>query len=164
MNDERGEADTRLAAVLFADISGYGRLMESSDHRTHARLMALRRSVIDPALHTDAGRVVNQTGDGFVAVFDSIRSAAQCAVAMQQAIERSEAREPAEWRIRFRMGLHLGDVVEKAPDIYGNAVNIAARLQELAEPGSIMLSSSASANGWSWSLRIVSEIDQRRLG
>ena len=141
MSDDKGEADTRLAAVLIADIAGYGRLMESSDHRTHARLMALRRNVIDPALHTGAGRIVNQTGDGFVAVFDSVRNATLSAVAMQQAIERSEAPEPAEWRIRFRMGLHLGDVVEKAPDIYGNAVNIAARLQELAEPGSVMMSS-----------------------
>jgi adenylate cyclase len=141
MQHEKGEADSKLAAVLIADIAGYGRLMEASGHRTHTRLMALRRNVIDPALCIGSGRIVKQTGDGFIAIFDSIRKATLCAVAMQKEIERREGGEPAEWRIRFRMGLHLGDVVEERGDLYGSAVNIAARLQELAEPGAVMLSS-----------------------
>jgi adenylate cyclase len=141
MQPEKAESDSKLAAVLIADIAGYGRLMEASEHQTHTRLMALRRNVIDPALRDGSGRIVKQTGDGFVAIFDSIRNATLCAVAMQTEIERREGGEPAEWRIRFRMGLHLGDVVEEREDLYGSAVNIAARLQELAEPGSVMLSS-----------------------
>lgn len=141
MSDNGETPHSKLAAVLVADISGYGRLMEAVEHGTLTRLLALRRSVIDPALSAATGRIVKQTGDGFIAIFESIRNATLCAVAMQKEIERLEAGEPSEWRIRFRMGLHLGDVIEEREDLYGNAVNIAARLQELAEPGSVLVSS-----------------------
>ena len=102
--------------------------------------MALRQSVIDPALGNYAGRIVKNTGDGFIAIFEAIRDAALCAIAIQQEVERKEADEPAEWRIRFQIGLNAGDIIEEGYDVYGNAVNIAARLQELAEPGAVVMS------------------------
>jgi adenylate cyclase len=141
MTGEEEAAQSKLVAVLVADISGYARLMEAAEHGTLTRLLALRRSVIDPALSAAAGRIVKQTGDGFIAIFERISNATLCAVAMQKDIELIEAGEPGEWRIRFRMGLHLGDVIEDREDLYGNAVNVAARLQELAEPGSVLVSS-----------------------
>jgi TolB-like protein/Tfp pilus assembly protein PilF len=131
---------SKIAAVLVADIAGYGRLMEASERGTHARLMALRRNVIDPTLDLHAGRIIKRTGDGLIAIFEIARTATLCAIAVQKEIERKEANEPPEWRIRFRMGLHVGDVIEEAEDVYGNAVNIAARLQELAEPGAVVIS------------------------
>jgi len=131
---------SKIAAVLIADIAGYGRLMEASERGTHTRLMALRQSVIDPALHLHGGRIVKHTGDGFIAIFETVRKAVLCAIAMQQQIERKEVNEAAEWRIRFRIGLNVGDIIEEANDVYGNAVNIAARLQELAEPGAVVIS------------------------
>jgi adenylate cyclase len=100
--------ESKIAAVLIADIAGYGRLMEASERGTHTRLMALRRDVIDPALRLHAGRIIKHTGDGFIAIFGTVRNATLCAIAMQQEIERTEANQPAEWRIRFRMGLNLG--------------------------------------------------------
>jgi adenylate cyclase len=135
-----GRVQSKIAVVLITDIAGYGRLMEASERGTHTRLMALRQNVIDPALRRHAGRVIKQTGDGFIAIFESVRSGISCAIAIQQEIERKEEGEPAEWRIRFRMGLNVGDVIEEAEDVYGNAVNIAARLQELAEPGAVVVS------------------------
>jgi len=132
--------ESKTAAILIADIAGYGRLMEASERGTHTRLMELRRNVIDPGVLLHAGRIVKQTGDGFIALFETVRNATLCAIAMQTEIERKEAHVLAEWRIRFRMGLNVGDVVEEAEDVYGNAVNIAARLQELAEPGAVVFS------------------------
>ena len=114
--------------------------MEASERGTHTRLMALRQSVIDPALQFHAGRIVKHTGDEFIAIFETVRNAVLCAIAVQQEIERKEVNEPAEWRIRFRMGLNVGDVIEETNDVYGNAINIAARLQELAEPGAVVIS------------------------
>jgi adenylate cyclase len=132
--------ESKIAAILIADIAGYGRLMEGSEHGTHTRLMVLRQTVIEPAIRSHAGRIIKNTGDGFIAVFDAVRTATFCAIGLQQGVEQSEASEPSEWRIRFRVGLHIGDVIEEAGDVFGNAVNIAARLQELAEPGSVVIS------------------------
>jgi TolB-like protein/Tfp pilus assembly protein PilF len=130
----------RLAAVLIADVAGYTRLMDASESETHTRLMALLDEIIRPAIATHHGRMVKSTGDGFLASFGSVNNAVQCAVGIQQAVEKREAAEPPESRIAFRMGLHVGDVSQHRGDVYGAGVNLAARLQELAEPGSVMIS------------------------
>jgi adenylate cyclase len=130
----------RLAAILIADVSGYTRLMDASEAEIHARLTALLEDVIEPAMATHRGRIVKHTGDGFLAYFGSVNSALQCAIDIQQEAQRREAGQPAESRIAFRMGLQVGDVMLRRNDVYGSGVNVAARLQELAEPGSVMIS------------------------
>ena len=130
----------RLAAILMADVAGYTRLMDVSEAETHARLMALLADVIEPAMATHHGRLVKHTGDGFLSYFGSVNSALQCSVEIQQDVEQREALQPAEGRIAFRMGLQVGDVILRRNDVYGAGVNVAARLQELAEPGSVMIS------------------------
>jgi TolB-like protein len=130
----------RLAAILMADIAGYTRLMDVSESETHARLMALLDEVIEPAMATHHGRIVKHTGDGFLAYFGSVNSALQCAIDIQQSVQRRETTQPAESRIAFRMGLQVGDIMLRRNDVYGTGVNVAARLQELAEPGSLMIS------------------------
>ena len=130
----------RLAAILFADVSGYTRLMDLYETETHSRLMALIDNVVEPAVAAAAGRIVKTTGDGFLACFDSVNRAIESASAIQQEVQRREAEHSAERRIAFRMGLHTGDIVVEARDVYGAGVNLAARLQEIAEPGSVMIS------------------------
>jgi len=130
----------RLAAVLIADVAGYTRLMEAAETETHTRLMALFEEIIHPALAAHHGRMIKSAGDGFLATFVSVNDAVQCAVGIQQAVQKREAAEPPESRIAFRMGLHVGDVSQHRGDVYGAGVNLAARLQELAEPGSVMIS------------------------
>jgi adenylate cyclase len=130
----------RLAAILMADVAGYTRLMDVSETETHTRLMALLDGVISPAMATHHGRIVKHTGDGFLAYFGSVNSALQCAIDIQQGVQRREAAQVAESRIAFRMGLQVGDVMLRRNDVYGAGVNVAARLQELAEPGSVMIS------------------------
>jgi TolB-like protein len=124
----------------MADVAGYSRLMDVSEAETHTRLMAILDEIIRPVIATNRGRVVKHTGDGFLASFGSVNNALQCAIAIQNAVQRREASEPAEDRIAFRMGLHIGDVISARRDVYGTGVNVAARLQELAEPGSVMIS------------------------
>src|SRR3954451_12592167 len=130
----------QLAAILFADVSGYGRLMDTHESDTYARLMALRAEVIEPGIAGNAGRIVKNTGDGFIACFASVNSALDAALGMQREVAQREADEPAERRIAFRLGLHSGDVALVTGDAYGAGVNLAARLQDLAEPGSIYIS------------------------
>jgi adenylate cyclase len=132
--------ERRLAAVLVADIAGYTRLMEAYEFDTHDRLMALRRDLIETAIAGHGGRIIKNTGDGLIAVFSSVNDAVECAVGLQQSIQRQESIQPPDRRIRFRMGLNVGDVVVEAEDVYGNGVNVAARLQDLAEPGGLMIS------------------------
>jgi adenylate cyclase len=130
----------QLAAILFADVSGYGRLMDTHEADTHSRLMALRAEVIEPTIAGNTGRIVKNTGDGFIACFASVNSALEAAIGIQREIAQREAAEPPDRRIAFRLGLHSGDVTLEAGDAYGAGVNLAARLQELAEPGSIFIS------------------------
>jgi TolB-like protein len=130
----------RLAAVLMADVAGYTRLMDTSEVETHTRLMALLDEVIKPAMAQHRGRIVKHTGDGFLAYFASVNSALQCAIDIQQSVHSREAAQSAESRIAFRMGLQVGDIMLRRNDVYGAGVNVAARLQELAEPGSVMIS------------------------
>src|SRR5260221_4316181 len=132
----------RLAAILFDDIAGYTRLMDQYDSETHARLMAVFREIVEPMVAAAQGTIVKNTGDGFLARFESVNNAFQCATQMQQSVDAREADRPSEKRIAFRMGLHVGDIAVEDRDVYGAGVNLAARLQELAEPGSVTISAS----------------------
>jgi adenylate cyclase len=130
----------QLAAVLFADVAGYTRLMDAYEAETHPRMMALLTEVVRPAVDDNAGRIVKGTGDGFLACFASVHSAVQAAASIQREVQHREASQPREKQIAFRMGLHSGDIVVEATDVYGAGVNLAARLQEMAEPGNLLIS------------------------
>jgi class 3 adenylate cyclase len=128
----------RLAAILVADVAGYSRLVSDDEEGTLERLRALRRNRIDPALAAHRGRIVKTTGDGILVEFASVLDAIRCAVALQRGLAVSAAAESQ--RITYRFGIHLGDVVVDGDDVFGDTVNIAARLETLAEPGGICLS------------------------
>ena len=138
-------AETRkLAAILVADVVGYSRLAGADEDRTLARLRALRSELIDPTIAVHNGRVVKRTGDGSIIEFRSVVDAVRCAIEMQNGMVERNAGLPPERRIEFRVGIHLGDVVEESDgDLMGDGVNIAARLEGIAEPGAICLSEDA---------------------
>jgi formylglycine-generating enzyme required for sulfatase activity/class 3 adenylate cyclase len=130
----------RLAAVLAADIVGYSRLMGVDEEGTHARVKRHRRELIDPTIIEHHGRLIKNTGDGFIAMFDSPVEAVRCAIViLQSMVGRNAALPQAQW-ILYRIGVNLGDVIIDADDIFGDGVNIAARLETLAEPGSVYIS------------------------
>jgi TolB-like protein len=134
----------KLAAILSADVVGFSRLAASDEDRTLARLRALRSDLIDPTIAVHNGRVVKRTGDGVLVEFRSVVDAVRCAVEVQNAMVERNAGLRADRRIEFRIGIHLGDVVEESDgDLMGDGVNIAARLEGLAEPGAICLSEDA---------------------
>jgi class 3 adenylate cyclase len=133
-------ATRRLAAILAADVAGYSRLMGADEEGTLAALKAIRRELGDPKIAEHRGRIVKTTGDGLLVEFASVVDAVRCAVEMQQAIAERNAEVPTERRIEFRIGINLGDVILDEGDIYGDGVNIAARLEALAEPGEICVS------------------------
>ena len=137
--------DTRkLAAILAADVVGYSRLAGADEDRTLARLRALRSDLIDPTIAVHNGRVVKRTGDGSLVEFRSVVDAVRCAIEVQNAMVERNAGLPPERRIEFRVGIHLGDVVEESDgDLMGDGVNIAARLEGIAKPGAICLSEDA---------------------
>src|SRR5690242_8524922 len=122
------------------DVAGYSRLMGADEEGTHERLQAHLRDLIDPKVAEHRGRVVKNTGDGFLAEFPSVVDAVRCAVEMQRGMARREPEVPEERRIRFRIGINLGDVIVEEHDIFGDGVNIAARLEALAEPGGVCVS------------------------
>jgi adenylate cyclase len=132
--------ERRLAAILAADVVGYSRLMGIDEAGTHARLRALRKDFIEPKIAEHRGRVVKLTGDGALAEFASVVDAVQCAVLTQQGIAERNADLPPEQRIEFRLGVNLGDVIIDGDDIYGDGVNVAARLEGLAPPGGVCIS------------------------
>jgi adenylate cyclase len=134
-------AETRkIAAILVADAVGYSRLAGADEEGTLARLRALRSDLIDPTIAAHRGRVVKRTGDGIIIEFRSVVDAVRCAVEVQSGMVERSAMLPAERRIEFRVGIHLGDVVEEADgDLMGDGVNVAARLEGLAEPGGVCL-------------------------
>ena len=134
----------KLAAILVSDVAGYSRLAGADEDLTLARLRTLRSDLIDPILSVHHGRVVKRTGDGSIIEFRSVVDAVRCAVEVQTAMIERNAGVPPEKRIEFRVGVHLGDVVEESDgDLMGDGVNIAARLEGIAKPGAICLSEDA---------------------
>jgi DNA-binding NarL/FixJ family response regulator/class 3 adenylate cyclase len=141
MADERLER--RLAAILAADVAGYSRLIGDDEEGTHTALKRLRRSLIDPKIAEHRGRVVKNTGDGALIEFGSALDAVRCATEIQRAMAESNVDVPSPRRIEFRLGINVGDVIFDEGDIYGDGVNIAARVQNLAKAGGICLSDNA---------------------
>ena len=130
----------RLAAILAADAVGYSRLMREDEEGTHERFKMHRRELVDPKIREHHGRIVKYTGDGMLAEFPSVVEAVQCAVEVQCGMSHRNLNVPPEERISFRIGINLGDVIAEPEDIYGDGVNIAARLEALAEPNGICIS------------------------
>jgi adenylate cyclase len=133
-------ATRRLAAILAADVAGYSRLMGADEEGTLNRLKAHRRALVDPKIREHHGRIVKTTGDGMLVEFPSVVDAVRCAVEIQRAMADRSAEVPEDKRITFRIGVNLGDVIADSGDIYGDGVNIAARLEALAEPGGLCIS------------------------
>jgi adenylate cyclase len=129
-----------LAAILAADVAGYSRLMGADEERTHERLKAHRRQLVDPKIKEHHGRIVKTTGDGMLVEFPSVVDAVRCAVELQRAMVDRNTDIAEDKRITFRIGVNLGDVIAEGGDIYGDGVNVAARLEALAEPGGICIS------------------------
>ncbi len=139
MNTQDSE-QRRLAAILAADMVGYSRLMEADESGTLARLKSVRLEVIDPAIAKNKGRIIKTTGDGLLVEFGSVTCAVQCAIEVQQRVARRNTDLPPGRWIEFRIGINLGDVIVENDDIFGDGVNVAARLQQLARPGDICVS------------------------
>ena len=156
MSDERGQVHPfrggrngspppeglprRLAAIVAADIAGYSRLMGVDEEGTHARVKRHRRELIEPTISEHHGRLIKYTGDGFLAMFDSPVEAVRCAIVIQQSMVGRNASHPRARQILYRIGIHLGDVIVEHDDIYGEGVNIAARLEGIANPGDLFVS------------------------
>jgi class 3 adenylate cyclase len=132
-----GRVERRLAAVLAADVAGYSRLMGADEEGTHERLKAYRRELVDPKITEHHGRIVKTTGDGMLVEFPSVVDAVRCAVEVQRGMAERNTDVPPARRIEFRMGINLGDIIKDGRDIYGDGVNVAARLEALADPGGI---------------------------
>ena len=135
--------ERRLAAILAADVAGYSRLMEADEEGTLAQLKTHRRELVDPKITEFGGRVVKTTGDGLLVEFASVVDAVRCAVEMQRGMVERNALVPEKKRIEFRVGVHQGDIISDAGDTFGDAVNIAARLEGLSFPGEVCISSRA---------------------
>jgi len=136
----QARVERRLAAILAADVAGYSRLIGADEEGTLARLKAYRREVIDPKIAEHRGRLVKTTGDGLLVEFASVVDALRCAVEVQRGMSERNATAPPDNRIEFRIGVNVGDIVVEDDDIFGDGVNIAARLEGIAEPGRICIS------------------------
>jgi adenylate cyclase len=132
--------ERRLAAVFAADVAGYSRLIGADEEGTLSRLKALRAKVIDPKIAEHHGRIVKTTGDGLLVEFASVVDALRCAAEIQAAMAESNAPLAVDKRIDLRIGINVGDIVVEDGDIFGDGVNVAARLEGLAEPGGICVS------------------------
>jgi adenylate cyclase len=133
----------RLAAILSADVVGYSRLMGLDEAGTLSRLNALRRGIIDPTIAAHAGRIVKLMGDGALVEFASAVDAVTCAIEIQRQLRERDAAGSEADPIRFRIGINVGDIIIEGDDILGDGVNIAARIEEIAEPGGISISEDA---------------------
>ena len=132
-------APRKIAAILVTDVVGYSRLAGADEDRTLSRLRGLRSDLIDPAIDAHHGRIVKRTGDGSIIEFRSVVDAVRCAIEVQNGMVERNGGLPAERRIEFRIGIHLGDVVEESDgDLMGDGVNIAARLEGICAPGAIL--------------------------
>src|ERR1700680_3281527 len=141
LSDERVER--RLAAILAADVAGYSRLMGANEEATLAQLKSVRRALVDPTIAAHRGRIVKTTGDGMLVEFSSAVDAARCAVEVQRGMAGQNIEVPLDTRIEFRIGIHVGDIIFDENDIFGDGVNIAARLEGIAEPGGVCISDDA---------------------
>src|SRR5215469_5866586 len=130
----------RLAAILAADVAGYSRLMGADEGGTLSRLRAIRAEVFDPKIAEHNGRLVKTTGDGLLVEFGSVVDAMRCAIEVQEEMAKRNAGVPEDRRVEFRIGINVGDIVVEDGDIFGDGVNVAARLEVLAEPGGICVS------------------------
>jgi formylglycine-generating enzyme required for sulfatase activity/class 3 adenylate cyclase len=130
----------RLAAIVAGDITGYSRLMQLDEEGTHARVKRIQRDLVEPSIAEHHGRLVKTTGDGFFAIFDSPVEAVRCGIVIQQNMLGRNASLPRDQRIEYRIGVNLGDVIIEEDDIYGDGVNIASRLESIAEPGQVFIS------------------------
>jgi adenylate cyclase len=135
--------ERRLAAVLAADVAGYSRLMGLDEERTLTQLKTFRKTVVDPGIATHRGRIVKTTGDGMLVEFASAVDAARCSVEIQREMAQQNTGVPPELRIEYRIGIHVGDIIIDDNDIFGDGVNIAARLEGIAEPGGVCISDDA---------------------
>jgi adenylate cyclase len=138
MAEER--AKRRLAAILAADVVGYSRLMQLDEAGTLAALKARRKTILRPLVAKHQGRIVKLMGDGVLVEFASAVDAVECAVELQKGMTVAASGEPEDRRIVLRVGINLGDVIVEGSDLYGDGVNIAARLEALAEPGAVVIS------------------------
>jgi len=136
----RGLPPRRLAAIVVGDIVGYSRLMELDEEGTHVRVKRIQRDLIEPSIREHYGRLVKTTGDGFVAIFDSPVEAVRCGIVIQQNMSGRNASLPRTHWIEYRIGINLGDVIIEDDDIYGDGVNVASRLEGLAQPGQVYIS------------------------
>jgi formylglycine-generating enzyme required for sulfatase activity/class 3 adenylate cyclase len=130
----------RLAAIVAGDISGYSRLMQIDEEGTHNRVKRIERDLIEPSIVEHQGRLVKTTGDGFIAIFDSPVEAVRCSIVIQQNLIGRNAALPKHHWIEYRIGVNLGDVIIEADDVYGDGVNIATRLEGIAQPGEVYIS------------------------
>src|SRR5215203_1528765 len=154
----------KIAAILVADVDGYSRLVGVDEVRTLSRLRGLRSDLIDPAIAANQGRVVKRTGDGALVEFRSVVDAVRCAIEVQDGMVERNAGLPQDRRIEFRIGIHLGDIVEESDgDLMGDGVNIAARLEGVATPGAICLSEDAYRQVKARLDLSVSDLGQTRL-
>ena len=156
----------KLAAILVSDVVGYSRLTGADEDRILARLRALRSDLIDPTIAVHHGRIVKRTGDGSIIEFRSVVDAVRCAIEVQNAMVERNAGVPEDRRIVFRIGIHLGDVVQESDgDLMGDGVNIAARLEGVAKPGAICLSEDAyrQVNGGSIWRSLISARPNSRI-
>src|SRR5246127_2482491 len=133
----------RLAAIVSADVAGYSRLMGRDESGTLAALKAIRLKVVDPSIASHGGRIVKTTGDGLLLEFPSVVNAVRCAVEVQTAMASKTVDVPEDRKITFRIGINIGDIIIEGDDIFGDGVNVAARVENECEPGSVYLSGSA---------------------
>jgi len=137
---QRESSPRRLAAIVAGDIAGYSRLMEIDEEGTHGRVKRLERGLIEPSISGHHGKLVKTTGDGFIAIFDSPVEAVRCSIVIQQDMIGRNASLPKHHWIEYRIGVNLGDVIIEADDVYGDGVNIASRLEGIANPGQVYIS------------------------
>src|SRR5215468_11876486 len=140
---EHDRIERRLAAILAADVAGYSRLTGVDEEGTHVQLQAHLRALVDPKVAEHRGRVVKNTGDGVLVEFSSVVDAVRCALDVQRGMAERNTNVPQQRRVEFRIGINLGDVMIDRGDIFGDGVNVAARLEAIAEPGGICISEDA---------------------
>lgn len=136
----RAPVPRRLAAIVAGDIAGYSRLMQMDEEGTHSRVKRIERDLIEPSILEHHGKLVKTTGDGFIAIFDSPVEAVRCSIVIQQNLIGRKASQPKHSWIEYRIGVNLGDVIIETDDVYGDGVNIASRLEGIADPGQVYIS------------------------